>query len=164
MKIILAPIDLSGVSEAVLREAGRLARSMGARVYLLSVVPPPTAIAEDRAMLADLAEMMIASEKNAARKLASAQDQLQAMGLTVDTVQLVGSPIEHILAEAERTWADYIVMGSHGHTALYDLLVGSTTHGVVMRARCPVIIVPVIDRRKAKLSAVDRFAAVAHIG
>ena len=26
--------------------------------------------------------------------------------------------------------------------ALYDLLVGSTTHGVLMRAKCPVVIVP----------------------
>jgi len=34
------------------------------------------------------------------------------------------------------------VMGSHGHTALYDLLLGSTTHGVLFRAPCPVVIVP----------------------
>jgi nucleotide-binding universal stress UspA family protein len=34
------------------------------------------------------------------------------------------------------------VMGSHGHTAFYDLLVGSTTHAVLKRAKCPVVIVP----------------------
>jgi nucleotide-binding universal stress UspA family protein len=33
-------------------------------------------------------------------------------------------------------------MGSHGHTALYDLLVGSTTHQVLRKAKCPVVIVP----------------------
>jgi nucleotide-binding universal stress UspA family protein len=58
------------------------------------------------------------------------------------TVQVVGSPVQHITSEAERTEADYIVMGSHGHTALYELLVGSTTHGVLKRAHCPVVIVP----------------------
>jgi nucleotide-binding universal stress UspA family protein len=44
------------------------------------------------------------------------------------------------------------VMGSHGHTALYDLLVGSTTHGVLMRAICPVVIIPAIKEplKKAK--------------
>ena len=47
-----------------------------------------------------------------------------------------------ILAQAKIEDADYIVMGSHGHTALYDLLVGSTTHGVLMRAGCPVVITP----------------------
>jgi nucleotide-binding universal stress UspA family protein len=54
----------------------------------------------------------------------------------------VGPPIPHILAEAERTDADYIIMGSHGHTALYDLLVGSTTHGILRKARCPVVVIP----------------------
>jgi nucleotide-binding universal stress UspA family protein len=38
-------------------------------------------------------------------------------------------------------------MGSHGHTAFYDLLVGSTTHGVLMRANCPVVIVPPEKKR-----------------
>ena len=57
-------------------------------------------------------------------------------------VQVTGAPIAHIIEQAAKYEADYIVMGSHGHTAIYDLLVGSTTHGVLMRARCPVVIVP----------------------
>ena len=40
-----------------------------------------------------------------------------------------GAPSPHIIEQAQRVSADYIVMGSHGHTALYDLIVGSTTHG-----------------------------------
>jgi nucleotide-binding universal stress UspA family protein len=58
----------------------------------------------------------------------------------VEGVQCVGAPIQHIVRQAAT--ADYVAMGSHGHTALYDLLVGSTTHGVLMRAKCPVVIVP----------------------
>ena len=33
---------------------------------------------------------------------------------------------------------------------LYDLLVGSTTHGVLLRAPCPVVIVPPKDRKSEK--------------
>ena len=51
------------------------------------------------------------------------------------------SPFQ-IRVEAVTCGADYIVMGSHGHTPLYDLLVGTTTHGVLKNARCPVVIVP----------------------
>jgi nucleotide-binding universal stress UspA family protein len=50
--------------------------------------------------------------------------------------------VRTILDQAARVSADYVVMGSHGHTALYDLLVGSTTHGVLLRAPCPVVITP----------------------
>ena len=33
-------------------------------------------------------------------------------------------------------------MGSHGHGAIYELLVGSVTEGVLRKARCPVLVVP----------------------
>jgi len=57
-------------------------------------------------------------------------------------VLLTGTPAQLILAQAEVEQADYIIMGSHGHTALYDLLVDSTTHQVLRKAKCPVVIVP----------------------
>ena len=54
----------------------------------------------------------------------------------------IDSAHENVIEQANTCDPDYIVMGSHGHTAFYDLLVGSTTHGVLMRAKCPVVIVP----------------------
>ncbi|MFN2624413.1 MAG: universal stress protein [Chthoniobacterales bacterium] len=54
-----------------------------------------------------------------------------------------------MVEQAEACGADYIVMGSHGHTALYELLVGSTTHNVLMKASCPVVIVPP-EKKKPK--------------
>jgi nucleotide-binding universal stress UspA family protein len=151
MKTILAPIDFSGVTEAVLAQATLLARSLDARVVLMTVIQPPKVIAEYAPLLQDIAEITIAGEKAAAAKLSHLQEKLQNEFITCETVQLVGAPIVHILAEAKRTDADYIVMGSHGHTALYDLLVGSTTHGVLSQAACPVLVVPASgSRKKAK--------------
>jgi nucleotide-binding universal stress UspA family protein len=58
-------------------------------------------------------------------------------------VRLAGAaPPQLIAAEAGRRSADYIVVGSHGHTALYELLVGCTTGGVPKKARCPVTVIP----------------------
>lgn len=50
--------------------------------------------------------------------------------------------MERLLAEQGRLAADAIVLGSHGHGALYDLLVGSVAEGVLRRAPCPVVVVP----------------------
>ena len=47
-----------------------------------------------------------------------------------------------ILEEAERLEAEVIIMGSHGHGALYDLIVGSVTEGVLRKAKCPVLVLP----------------------
>lgn len=142
MKTILTPVDFSSVTPAVLAEATFLARALPGRIVLLTVVQPPTVVADYAPMMQDLTAITAAGEKAAAERLTRQQEELHGRNLTVETVHLVGSPVLHILAEARRTQADYIVMGSHGHTALYDLLVGSTTHGVLKHAGCPVVIVP----------------------
>jgi nucleotide-binding universal stress UspA family protein len=142
MKTILAPVDFSSASDAVVTEAAALARALRARVVFLNVVQPPVMMSEYAALMPNISEMTAACEKNGARELEKLEAKLAADFVMAESVQLVGAPIPLIVAEAEKLAADYIVMGSHGHTALYDLLVGSTTHGVLMRAKCPVVIVP----------------------
>ena len=142
MKTILAPIDFSGATEAVVTEAANLARAVDGKVVLLTVLQPPAITNEYSALVDNLAEIMAAGEKNAARRLAELESTLKAAQVRVETVQLNGPPIRLIVEQAKTRGASYIVMGSHGHTALYDLLVGSTTHGVLMRAGCPVVITP----------------------
>jgi len=160
MKTILAPIDFSAMTEAVLAEASLLAHALGGHVVLLTVIQPPTVVAEYAPLLQDIAEITAAGEKAAAMKLAKMQEKLRSEFIECETVQLVGAPTAHILAEAERTGADYIVMGSHGHTALYDLLVGSTTHGVLSRAACPVIVIPAATSGRAAKREKERAASV----
>jgi Universal stress protein family len=45
--------------------------------------------------------------------------------------------------------AAYIVLGSHGHTALYELIVGGTAAGILRDASCPVLIIPPPSRPKS---------------
>lgn len=141
MKTILTPIDFSKISDAVVQEAISLARGLDARIVLLTVVQPPAVMTEYAAMI-DVTELTAAGERNAARQLEAIEQKLKADFLQVRSVQVSGPPVSHIIEQAAECDADYIVMGSHGHTAFYDLLVGSTTHGVLNRAKCPVVIVP----------------------
>lgn len=148
MKTILAPLDFSKVSEAVVAEATALARALDGRVVLLAVVQPPVVNYEYAAVMDNLAEITAAGERNAERRLAEIEEKLKAAGVPSESVQVVGGPIPLIIEQAKKVDADYIVMGSHGHTAFYDLLVGSTTHGVLMRAPCPVVIIPAPHQAK----------------
>lgn len=142
MKTILTPIDSSEMSREVVSTAGELAKALNGRVVLLTVVQPPVFPAEYTPVLENIAEIAAIGEKTAAKHLDTVKEQLSGQGLTVETVQFSGAPVVHIIEQAEKFNADYIVMGSHGHTAFYDLLVGSTTRGVLKRATCPVLIVP----------------------
>jgi nucleotide-binding universal stress UspA family protein len=69
---------------------------------------------------------------------------LSERGAEIETVEAGGLPTLVILEQAQRLAADYIVMGSHGHGAIYDLLIGGTTHAILKRARCPVVVVPAL--------------------
>lgn len=150
MKTILAPVDFSGISDAVIAEASGLARALDARVVLFSVIQPPVVLGEYAPLMENIAEITDAGEKNAARHFAKLEEKLRADGITVASDYAVGSPVTLIVEEAQKVGADYIVMGSHGHTAFYDLLVGSTTHGVLTRSKCPVVIVPAKESKDAK--------------
>ena len=150
MKTILTPVDFSDVSDSVVDAAADLARATQARLVLLTVIQPPVFTAEYTAVMENIAEITAIGERSAAKRLDALQTRLQQNGFEVEAIQFSGAPIAHIIEQAEKAHADYIVMGSHGHTAFYDLLVGSTTHGVLKRAKCPVVIIPPRDHLPKK--------------
>jgi nucleotide-binding universal stress UspA family protein len=53
----------------------------------------------------------------------------------------LGSPFDEIVRFARGQEVDLIVMGTHGHTGLMHVLLGSVTEKVVRRAPCPVLTV-----------------------
>ena len=81
------------------------------------------------------------------RQLQALDRQLASQGVLVTSLLIQGYPVEKILAEAARIPADVIVMGSHGRSLLRHLVVGSVTDGVLRKATCPVLIVPVSAQR-----------------
>jgi len=142
MKTILVPIDFSTVSAAVLKAGAALTLALKGRLVLLHVIPPPVITGEYGAVMPDFAATMGAIEKATTTQLIRHQRKLRARGVASTVVQVIGAPTSEILTQAKRLKAAYIVMGSHGHSALYDLLAGSTATGVLRKSPCPVLIVP----------------------
>ncbi len=139
MKTILAPIDLSDAAAGVTSEARALAGILGGKVSLLHVVPPPVVINEYSPEAERLADE---EQQSAEQSLEYWKQSLKNEGVEAETALRHGPPVATILDEAVRTNADYVVMGSHGHGALYNLLVGGTASGVIQKSPCPVVIVP----------------------
>jgi nucleotide-binding universal stress UspA family protein len=50
--------------------------------------------------------------------------------------------VDTLLQKSKDLRAELIVLGSHGRSAVYDLLVGSVAEGVVRRSGIPVLLVP----------------------
>jgi len=142
MKTILAPVDFSRVTPRVVEEAGELARAFGGTVELFhSVAPPVNVVTYDIPVESFTKELEFAQEQ-AGRKLAALMRVLEAKGISCTTKYTQGQAVDAILEEARHLPAAFIVMGAHGHGAIYELLAGSTTHGVLHKATCPVVVLP----------------------
>lgn len=147
MKTILVPVDLSAATSRVCAAATDLAKQIGGRILLLHVIAPLPAVSDGYYLFdtGHLAQAMLATEKSSDRRLRALARRLAAR-CPVETAQVADQPVAAILAKARRSRAAFIVMGSHGHGAMFDLIVGSTTHGVLRQARCPVLVVPMKRR------------------
>jgi nucleotide-binding universal stress UspA family protein len=141
MKTILVPIDFSAVSKRVVAAAAELARGLGGRLVVLHVVQPPVLTDSDFGTQLT-AEYAAEATEAAEKQLARLRQQLLKDDLVIEVRNTSGYPGQSILDAADEVDADFIVLGSHGHGAFYDLIVGSTASRVLKRARCPVLIVP----------------------
>jgi len=142
MGTILVCVDFSDVTQRVMDEAQAMAKTMGDQVRLIHVIPfeadyvmyspgtalPGAVVAQDR--------------KVETERLQKLTTQLTEAGVSASCELLEGGVVSDILEEAERVKARRIVMGSHGHSSLYELVLGSVTEAVMRRAKVPVLIVP----------------------
>lgn len=66
---------------------------------------------------------------------------LQRHGITAKTLCKAGHPGDTIAKLAEEGQFDLIVMGSHGHSALANLVLGSVANRVLANSKVPVLLV-----------------------
>ena len=145
MKTILVPVDLSKATIRVCDAACALAKPTGARLLLLHAVLPPFAGMAGYYAFDGLsiAEITAAAEQAAEKRLKTLARRCAQRHVEVRTLHRTGAPLPVILEQAKAKKAAYIVIGSHGHGGMYELLLGSTTSGVLRKARYPVLVVPI---------------------
>ena len=160
MKRILVPIDFSDATPRVIDLAQQLAKGLDAEIHLvhvkeLSAAAAPGTLGYGLAGMPELAPMSgvpvpgfepmpetIPQGEGQTSKLAKWQEEIAQDGIKVSLHEPTGAVAEEILNQADALNADLIVMGTHGHGAMYNLLVGSATKGVLKHSTRPVLLVP----------------------
>lgn len=146
MKTILTAVDLSPITETVVAGAAQLATALNARLILLAVLEPVAAyVPVGAAMDVITAPMPMEpiDQSGIKERLESLATPLRSGGLSVETLVKVGPPKDEILDQAKATAAEMLVLGSHGHGALYHLFSGSVVTSVLHKATIPVTVIPV---------------------
>ena len=142
MKTILLPVDFSNVTTRLIETARTFAAAFGSRVVLLNVAEPEPDFVGFEAGPPTVRINVARDFKAERQRLDELKTQLVSSGGEVVALHIQGPTVEKILHEAEEQHAELIIMGSHGHGALYELLVGGVTQGVIKGAACPVLVVP----------------------
>lgn len=140
---ILVPVDFSECSREALRQAGDLAKRLGAQLTLLHVweippyIPPEAMVGVPGQTAQTLSRT---AHAHAEQQMRAFVDEAKTAGMPVDAELLeTGDPARTIVEVAERGGHDLIVIGTHGRTGFSHLLMGSVAEKVVRRAPCPVL-------------------------
>ncbi|HEX5635389.1 MAG TPA: universal stress protein [Gemmatimonadales bacterium] len=139
MKILL-PVDGSHYTRRMLAYVAahdELFARVTDRVVVTVVPPVPGPIA--RLLPPEVLED--AYREQAEEVLGTVRAFADQNGWRIRALQVVGHAAESIAALAVEEGADLIVMGSHGHSALGNIVLGSVTAGVLSRCRVPVLVV-----------------------
>ncbi len=139
---IIAAVDFSPVTGAVLDALERFAASIAARVWLIHVVAPDPAFVGYEAGPGGVRNQVAAEHRKHHQDLQHLAERLRAAGIEATALLLQGPTVETIISEAGRLPASLIVLGSHGHGRIYDVLVGSVSEGIVRASTVPVLLVP----------------------
>ncbi|WP_219517784.1 universal stress protein [Nonomuraea ceibae] len=128
---VVAGFDGSAGAEAALAYALAQAQIRGARLRVIYAVQAPHPGGHRSTPAGPTAQEV-------AERLAPWRQKYPDVELT-ETVVAGAPPV--ILARASRQ-ADLVVVGSRGLGALASVVLGSVSHGLLLRAHCPVVVIP----------------------
>ena len=140
IQLILVPIDFSDQAAVVIDWATHLAEEHSSKILLLHVYHLPVEFQQlEGAYLPP--DFWSNVKREAEQQLASHSQEIRTHQVEVEALVREGYPATVIVEAAESHGADLIVIGTHGHTGLKHLLLGSIAERVVQKAPCPVLTV-----------------------
>ncbi|MEN9362265.1 MAG: hypothetical protein RL095_3800 [Verrucomicrobiota bacterium] len=154
MKPVIALIDFSDATLAVLNAAGEQAR-LGRQPLILIHVEAPVnpavtySVPGHETPVPD-AEHLATLRSRQAERLRAIHRDLELKAAAWSSAEVPGRVLvledndvaAALLREAQELNAGLLVLGSHHHHQFYHRFVGSVTDKVVWKASCPILIIP----------------------
>jgi nucleotide-binding universal stress UspA family protein len=139
---ILVPTDGSEITQKAVDTTIALAKSVGARVYTISVKEPFPYSAISEMQPTPPQEFFDAQERIASKRVQAVREACAAAAVPCEahTIEAL-HPWEAIIEHARNMECDLVVMASHGRRGVTALLLGSETQKVLTHCKVPVLVV-----------------------
>ena len=150
LSLILMATDFSAYSKEALGHAVYLAKAFKSDLYLIHVFESPFYVFEppfyfhsgaSPSTQSEIYQYINEAREEARRMLNTLANDIQYREERVHTLFKEGIPFLEVLKAAGEIQANLIVLGTHGHTGLAHVLMGSVTERVVQKSPCPVFTV-----------------------
>ena len=140
---ILIPTDGSELSQNAIGYGIALAKSVNAKVTVLTVSTPFQIFAVEPGLVTDTPEQYVKRMATlAAKYLNVAKEAASAAGVICETMHLEhDQPYQAIIETAAQKSCDLIVMASHGRRGISAVVLGSETVKVLTHSAVPVLVV-----------------------
>ncbi len=136
---IVCGVDESAEVSGALPVARSLSKRLDCRLLLVSVAHVPLVPGVSGVPYGH--DALRADAVHDAERLLRRVRSEHGLGLA-ETRVVVGDPVQALCSVAKDEGADLLVVGTRGHGPFRAAMVGSVSRGVVLRAPCPVVVVP----------------------
>jgi nucleotide-binding universal stress UspA family protein len=139
---ILIPTDGSELSGKAVDHGIALAKRVGAKATVLTVVPDFHTFTTDTQMIEDTpAQYKARMQQRAEKILGAAVHAAEAAGVACEGVHVEhGHPYQAIIDTAVLKGCDLIIMASHGRHGISAIVLGSETVKVLTHSKIPVLV------------------------
>ncbi len=145
VKNILGLLDFSPVSDHVILNAGELSKLYDAKCWLIHVAAPDPDFVGYEIGPQYIRDAKASRLKKEHDMLQSYKDTLQETGVDCEALLIQGQINSTITLEINKLQIDLVILGSHGHGRLYDLVVGSVCEYMLRNSKIPMLVIPAID-------------------
>ena len=145
MKLLVA-VDLSESTQTIVDKVEEINKDYPAKVWVLHNAEPEPDFVEFKVDPLAARDSLAKRFHVEHRQLQEIADRLRKAGLDATALRVHGATVETILKEASDLDVDMIVVGTHGRGAMYQLLVGSVSEGILRKSRYPVLVIPTHKR------------------
>lgn len=145
MKKIILPVDFSESSNKLVDFAISFAKDINAQISLIHVAATDIGFVIGDMGFQYFPEVEENEIKYELKELNKIQQRVLSNGVSCTHILKQGIAGDTILEFAEAQNADYIVIGSHGRSGVYDVFIGSLTKEITQKSKIPVVVVPCHD-------------------
>ncbi|WP_373055534.1 universal stress protein [Zunongwangia sp. H14] len=149
IKNIMVAVDFNESVGELLSYAESLAEKYQAKIWLIHVAEPDPDFVGYEPGPQYIRDFKAEEFKDEHRSLQALRDAFLNKEIASEALLIQGSTVESVLKEAEKLNSDLMIVGTHKHSFLHNLLSESISLKLLKNAKIPILAIPIEEEDQA---------------